>query len=241
MLDRAVDDKPSDTLVVVPGEGSWTGSSTLPHLHQYLVVSTLARRRSAVPAQEADLLRSPRTPRSDGLVLADWMFDSRPSWSIVPSSRSSVSGAGVTMDPNEPKSKLETRLARGHQRVDSAAPGSPEWDAAQANVVDLEHRLHALQPIPLLVGSHIVSRLGPMVLEDDCLIHGIIAAPGPAGDALRVEIAAIPDRVHSRDEFAMALEELAQREDFVIEIEGHERELTFYAWDRELHDARSRD
>ena len=34
MLVRAVDDKPSDTLVVVPGEGSWTGSSTLPHLHQ---------------------------------------------------------------------------------------------------------------------------------------------------------------------------------------------------------------
>ena len=32
---RAVDDKPSDTLVVVPGEGSWTGSSTLPHLHQH--------------------------------------------------------------------------------------------------------------------------------------------------------------------------------------------------------------
>ena len=31
---RAVDDKPSDTLVVVSGEGFWTGSSTLPHLHQ---------------------------------------------------------------------------------------------------------------------------------------------------------------------------------------------------------------
>src|SRR5262245_2070744 len=30
---RAVDDKASDTLVVVSGEGSWTGSSTLPHLH----------------------------------------------------------------------------------------------------------------------------------------------------------------------------------------------------------------
>jgi len=28
-----VDDKPSDTLVVVSGEGFWTGSSTLPHLH----------------------------------------------------------------------------------------------------------------------------------------------------------------------------------------------------------------
>ena len=33
MPGRAVDDKPSDTLVVVSGEGSWTGSSTLPHLH----------------------------------------------------------------------------------------------------------------------------------------------------------------------------------------------------------------
>ncbi len=32
---RAVDDKPSDTLVVVSGEGFWTGSSTLPHLHQF--------------------------------------------------------------------------------------------------------------------------------------------------------------------------------------------------------------
>ena len=33
---RAVDDKSSDTLVVVSGEGFWTGSSTLPHLHQHL-------------------------------------------------------------------------------------------------------------------------------------------------------------------------------------------------------------
>ena len=31
----SVDDKSSDTLVVVPGEGFWTGSSTLPHLHQH--------------------------------------------------------------------------------------------------------------------------------------------------------------------------------------------------------------
>jgi hypothetical protein len=34
---RAVDDKSSDTLVVVSGEGFWTGSSTLPHLHQHLI------------------------------------------------------------------------------------------------------------------------------------------------------------------------------------------------------------
>ena len=30
---RPVDDKASDTLVVVSAEGFWTGSSTLPHLH----------------------------------------------------------------------------------------------------------------------------------------------------------------------------------------------------------------
>jgi len=33
-----VDDKSSDTLVVVPGEGFWTGSSTLPHLHHRISV-----------------------------------------------------------------------------------------------------------------------------------------------------------------------------------------------------------
>jgi hypothetical protein len=37
MFVRTVDDKPSDTLVVVSGEGSWTGSSTLPHLHHFLI------------------------------------------------------------------------------------------------------------------------------------------------------------------------------------------------------------
>jgi len=39
MFVRTVDDKPSDTLVVVSGEGFWTGSSTLPHLHQSSVSS----------------------------------------------------------------------------------------------------------------------------------------------------------------------------------------------------------
>jgi hypothetical protein len=54
MFVRTVDDKPSDTLVVVSGEGFWTGSSTLPHLHHSSVsschpagaVAGLARTRS---------------------------------------------------------------------------------------------------------------------------------------------------------------------------------------------------
>jgi hypothetical protein len=39
---RAVDDKASDTLVVVSGEGFWTGSSTLPHLHHMVPASTVS-------------------------------------------------------------------------------------------------------------------------------------------------------------------------------------------------------
>jgi hypothetical protein len=35
MAARTIDDKASDTLVVVSGEGLWTGSSTLPHLHHF--------------------------------------------------------------------------------------------------------------------------------------------------------------------------------------------------------------
>jgi hypothetical protein len=44
MAVRALDDKSSDTLVVVSGEGFWTGSSTLPHLHHFF-----ALRRALLP------------------------------------------------------------------------------------------------------------------------------------------------------------------------------------------------
>jgi hypothetical protein len=40
---RAVDDKPSDTLVVVFDKGFWTGSSTLPHLHHVFNVAVPVR------------------------------------------------------------------------------------------------------------------------------------------------------------------------------------------------------
>ncbi len=54
MFVRTVDDKPSDTLVVVSEEGFWTGSSTLPHLHQPPdVVVTTARDAPVVPTYSA--------------------------------------------------------------------------------------------------------------------------------------------------------------------------------------------
>jgi hypothetical protein len=141
------------------------------------------------------------------------------------------------MDVGALSEQLEARLDRANQRAESATPGSPEWDAALANVDDIEHLLHALRPAPSVTGEHILSRLGPMVLEDDCLVHGTISALGPAGEALRVEIADIPARVHSRIEFLAALKGLAKVADFALEVEGNDLELTFYAWDPELHAA----
>ncbi len=69
MFVRAVDDKASDTLVVVSGEGSWTGSSTLPHLHQRdarpPILSESSRRRSgrtrASPAHPPVIREEPWT------------------------------------------------------------------------------------------------------------------------------------------------------------------------------------
>ena len=61
---RAVDDKSSDTLVVVPGEGSWTGSSTLPHLHQL----TFMRHRTSSPwrSRSEPVTNEPTPPLDPG-------------------------------------------------------------------------------------------------------------------------------------------------------------------------------
>ena len=48
MAVRAIDDKPSDTLVVVSGEGFWTGSSTLPHLHHFFCLARAAAEDVAI-------------------------------------------------------------------------------------------------------------------------------------------------------------------------------------------------
>ena len=77
-----------------------------------------------------------------------------------------------------------------------------------------------------------------MMLDDGYLIHGTIAAIGPGGDVLRREISRLPERVHSRDEFVLELEGLARQADYLLELENGEREVSFYAWDRELHSAR---
>ena len=57
MLVRPVDDKSSDTLVVVSDEGFWTGSSTLPHLHHQLIAKTprSMSAASSCPAVDRDL------------------------------------------------------------------------------------------------------------------------------------------------------------------------------------------
>lgn len=141
----------------------------------------------------------------------------------------------IKVNADEPDALLRARLEHAHKRVDSATPGSPEWDAALAATDALEHQLDALRPLPSVGGEHLVSRLGPIVLEDGCVVHGTVAAPGPDGEALRLDISGVPDRVHSRHEFVEELEALTHRAEFILEIEGNELELSFYAWDPELH------
>jgi hypothetical protein len=68
---RTIDDKPSDTLVVVPGEGFWTGSSTLPHLHQipdFTLIASLIGLADGEPLATARGLHNGRT-RTLGAVL----------------------------------------------------------------------------------------------------------------------------------------------------------------------------
>ena len=67
MVGRAFDDKLSDTLVVVSGEGFWTGSSTLPHLHHFFALTGAyagIRRagRQAVPLDGSRRQSSPQNP-----------------------------------------------------------------------------------------------------------------------------------------------------------------------------------
>ena len=136
------------------------------------------------------------------------------------------------MGADDPHADLHTRLERGRRRVDSATLGGPEWDAARALTDAIQRQIDALQPPPSVGATHIFSRLGPMPLEDGCLVGGTVAALGPDGEALRVEISEIPDRVHTRREFVQELEVVVHRAGFVLEIEGGEGELSFYAWDR---------
>ncbi|MGZ6269485.1 MAG: hypothetical protein ACXWMU_02795 [Candidatus Limnocylindrales bacterium] len=67
------------------------------------------------------------------------------------------------------------------------------------------------------------------------MVHGMVAATGPDGEALRLDISGIPDRVHSRHEFVEVLEALVHQVEFILEIAGDELELSFYAWDPESH------
>ena len=68
---RAVDDKSSDTLVVVSGEGFWTGSSTLPHLHHFAAACQCRYRSISAVAEET----KGGTPGGAGLGRESASFD----------------------------------------------------------------------------------------------------------------------------------------------------------------------
>jgi hypothetical protein len=121
---------------------------------------------------------------------------------------------------------------KARTRVDTAVPGSPEWAAALGASDALEQQLRALRPTTA-IGPGTLARLGPMLLADGCLIHGLVAAPGSGAAALRLAVSALPDRVVSRREFVAELEALAQQAGYVVEIVGDAEELIFYTWEPE--------
>ena len=121
---------------------------------------------------------------------------------------------------------------KARTRVDTAVPGSPEWAAALGASDALEQQLRALRPTTA-IGPGTLARLGPMLLADGCLIHGLVAAPGSGAAALRLAVSALPDRVASREEFVAELEALAQQAGYVVEIVGDAEELIFYTWEPE--------
>ena len=149
MFVRAVDDKPSDTLVVVSGEGFWTGSSTLPHLHHVLPLpialavassaSTSAPDRCPSGSPIGGLVSSATSPRGADMEtknLDAYGHDPLP-WSRAAKLLDTPEGPGPgrthwlgrrdpTGGPTSPPSVRSGRTGGSYsRRVDSG-----EWDSA---------------------------------------------------------------------------------------------------------------
>ena len=137
----------------------------------------------------------------------------------------------MPLDTDRPD-ELLARLQKARTRVDGAVPASPEWAAAVEASDALEQQLNALRPTKA-IGPDTLARLGPMLLADGCLIHGLVAAPGSGAAAFRLAVSALPDHLASRREFVTELEGLARQAGYVLEISGDAQELIFYTWEPE--------
>jgi hypothetical protein len=143
MAVRRVDDKASDTLVVVSGDGFWTGSSTLPHLHhssfhargstslaplvEHVPMTTRRvtwRRSGSVEADEHATL----TVRDGGLSLVGTVLGGEAGIPFRIEYRVLADGAGQTTAVNvrdvrgfATRQLTLTRDAKGSWRIDGAS------------------------------------------------------------------------------------------------------------------------
>jgi len=150
MPGRQVDDKPSATLVVVFGRRFWTGSSTLPHLHQLAHRARPRhdrRGRSRFPGHAA---RSPSQPSVPGTRL-------RRASSRRNSPSSSTSPARTRRSPLGIQARRSngTARAKGTARPPSGSPPrSPAPPGRQREPLDPRRRW-SRGPLPLRVhGFH---------------------------------------------------------------------------------------
>src|SRR6476620_2382462 len=94
MPGRAVADKPSDTLVVVSGEGSWTGSSTLPHLHHLDLAAWGSPRAGRRAPQLRDIRFSRQATKENAAARRNWSIGPSGVHSSHRATRSHDGGAG---------------------------------------------------------------------------------------------------------------------------------------------------
>src|ERR1035437_1038017 len=145
MVGRAFDDKLSDTLVVVSGDGFWTGSSTLPHLHQF--AATLA----VGPSCRGSLGREPSGCR----------VRLKPAWPILaamsqPAGRHRKGFRGLLVDLEPGKRDRDCRMIWLGQLVSGLG--------RQVTVVALPFELWQLTHNSLSIGLLALVQLVPIVV-----------------------------------------------------------------------------
>ena len=136
----------------------------------------------------------------------------------------------------EHRDQLLEALARAHRRAQAALPSSPEWEAAEGMVDELELELDALGSDD--IEDHRLRRtatkleFGPMSLPDHVTVEGTIVGRPDRIWALRARARELADVAVTRQQFTRELDRLATRTGFVQETGAMKLDpIRFYLWD----------
>ncbi len=141
------------------------------------------------------------------------------------------------MSTSDHGDRLLTSLAHARQRLDAAAEGSPEWEAAWGEVEELERNLAVLRdpgprgPGGEMDGATEVVAFGPVALDDGRVVQGTLSGVPAIVAVLRQEVAALVGESGNHAEFVRGVDALAGRFGFVVERGiGAAGVSLFYVW-----------